>query len=439
MATSPDGSQEPLRVLLLGSGGREHALAAGLARSPRVSTLVVAPGNPGTAAVARNVTVDLDDHAAVLALARAERANLVVVGPEAPLVSGLVDALTEAAIPTFGPRRAAARLEGSKGFTKDLCRARGIPTAAYARFDDLDKALAHLETAALPLVVKADGLAAGKGVVVARSRAEARSAVEFMFGGGFGAAGASVVIENFLVGEEISFFALCDGEGAVPLGSARDYKRVGDDDTGPNTGGMGAVSPAPAMTEALEARIMAEIVRPTLTELRERGTPFRGVLFAGLMLTEEGPQLIEYNVRFGDPEAQAILPRLDDDLAALLHATATGRLRDTPPRFRPDVAVAVVLAANGYPEAPVKATTLRGVEDAAARPDVTVFHAGTRHLGDKLVADAGRVLTVTALGRDAAEARGRVYAAVDAIDWPGGFCRRDIGAPSATSRNSGGG
>ncbi len=418
---------DSIDVLILGAGGREHALAAAIARSPRLGRLLIAPGNPGTAALGTNLALDPQDPAAVVELARREGVGLVVVGPEAPLVAGVADALEAAGIAVFGPSRAAAALEGSKGFTKDLARDFAIPTAAYARFDDRARAEAHLATIPYPTVIKADGLAAGKGVVIAADRAEAGRALDLMFGGGFGAAGASVVIEEFLAGEELSFFALCDGGRALAFASAQDHKRVGEGDTGPNTGGMGAVSPAPALDAALEARIMAEIVAPTLRGMAERGSPFKGVLFAGLMLTADGPKLIEFNVRFGDPETQAILPRLDGDLLELLDAVARGRLPAGPVRFRPETGVSVVMAARGYPDAPLRGTEIRGLDAAAARPGVTLFHAGTRAEGGHVLADGGRVLTLTGLGADAAEARARAYAGIDALDWPDGFCRRDIG------------
>ena len=415
-----------MNVLLLGAGGREHAIAAAIAKSPALETLIVAPGNPGTAALATNVALDINDPAAVVACAKARNIDLVVVGPEAPLVAGVADAVAMAGIAVFGPSRAAAQLEGSKAFTKALCREFGIPTAAYASFDDAAAAKAHVTRGSFPVVIKADGLAAGKGVVIAATPTEAETAIDFMFGGGFGAAGASVVIEDFLQGEEISFFALCDGAKALPLASAQDHKRVGDGDMGPNTGGMGAISPAPSMTPELEACIMREIVEPTLAGMRARGTSFHGVLFAGLMLTAAGPQLIEFNVRFGDPETQAILPRLDEDLLDLLLATARGELPDAV-RLRPETGLAVVMAARGYPDAPLKGTEIRNLDSAAASPDVRIFHAGTRSANGRILADGGRVLTVAALGPDAAEARRRAYAAVDRIDWPEGFCRRDIG------------
>jgi phosphoribosylamine--glycine ligase len=418
---------DTIDVLILGSGGREHALAAAVAASPRLGRLLVAPGNPGTTALGTNVAMDPADPAAVVALTRQERVDLVVVGPEGPLVAGVADALEEAGVAVFGPSRAAARLEGSKGFTKDLARDFAVPTAAYRRFDAAEDAKTYLAGIPYPAVIKADGLAAGKGVVIAADRAEAERAIDFMFGGGFGAAGASVVIEEFLVGEELSFFALCDGHRALAFGSARDHKRLGDGDTGPNTGGMGAISPAPMLDAALEARIMDEIVEPTLRGMAERGAPFRGVLFVGLMMTAEGPKLIEFNVRFGDPETQAILPRLDQDLLPLLAAVARGTLPEGPVRFRPEVGVAVVMAARGYPDAPLKGSVIGGFDRVAALPGVTLFHAGTRRESDVILADGGRVLTVLGLGADAEGARDRAYAGVAALDWPEGFCRRDIG------------
>ena len=418
---------ETMNVLLLGSGGREHALASAIAASPRLGRLFVAPGNPGTAALGVNLSLDQNDAAAVVAFARRDGIDLVVVGPEAPLVAGVADALQAAGIAVFGPTKAAARLEGSKGFTKELARDFGIPTARYGWFDEADAAKRHLETVSYPIVIKADGLAAGKGVVIAEGRAEAEQTIDFMFGGGFGAAGTSVVVEDFLQGTELSFFALCDGTRALAFGSAQDHKRVGDGDTGPNTGGMGAISPAPVMTPALEARIMNEIIAPTLRGMRDRGTPFKGVLFAGLMLTAAGPQLIEFNVRFGDPETQAILPRLDEDLLTLLDQTARGPLRDGAVRFRPEVGVAVVMAARGYPDAPQKGTEIRGLDRVAASPGVILVQAGTRLDGRRILADGGRVLTVTGLAPNAAEARTRAYAGIAALDWPEGFCRTDIG------------
>lgn len=417
-----------MNILLIGSGGREHALAWALAKSPRCARLFIAPGNPGTATLGENVVLDVGDHAAVVAFCRLMAIGFVVVGPEAPLVDGIVDSLAAAGIRAFGPGRAAARLEGSKAFTKELCREANIPTAAFATFTDPAAAKDYVRAQGAPIVVKADGLAAGKGVVVAATVEEAIEALDMMAAGGLGAAGSEVVIEECLVGEEASFFALVDGDTAVPLASAQDHKRVGDGDTGPNTGGMGAYSPAPVVTPAIAERVMAEIIRPTVATMKARGTPFRGVLFAGLMITAKGPQLIEYNVRFGDPECEVLMPRLLTDLVALLEATVDGTLAAITPAWRDEAALTVVLAAKGYPGKPETGTAIKGVEDAGARPDTLVFHAGTKRLPDgTLVANGGRVLAATGLGTGIAEARQRAYAAVDAIDWPGGFCRRDIG------------
>ncbi len=416
-----------MNILLIGSGGREHALALALSRSAGLETLFIAPGNPGTAALGRNVSLDVADHKAVVDFCRTLQVGLVVVGPEAPLVAGLVDDLDAAGIPAFGPGKAAAQLEGSKGFTKDLCREFSIPTAAYERFSDAASAKAYVRQQGAPIVVKADGLAAGKGVVVAMTLAEAEAAVDLIFGGAFGAAGAEVVVEDFLDGEEASFFALCDGERALAFASAQDHKRVGDGDTGPNTGGMGAYSPAPIMTEEMTHRVMAEIIEPTLRGMKSRGTPFKGVLFAGLMIGRDGPKLIEFNVRFGDPETQVMLPRLRDDLAALLLASAKGALPAGPVQLSPEAALTVVYAAKGYPDAPERGSEIRNLDAASAMPGVTIYHAGTRLEGDRLLANGGRVLNVTGRAPTVAEAQTRAYAAVDAIDWPGGFCRRDIG------------
>jgi phosphoribosylamine--glycine ligase len=417
-----------MNILLVGAGGREHALAWAIARSPRCARLFIAPGTPGTAACGTNVVLDIADHAAVAAFCRLQGIGLVVVGPEAPLVAGLADDLQAAGVTVFGPSKAAARLEGSKAFTKELCREANIPTAAFARFTQAEPAFAHVRQTGAPIVIKADGLAAGKGVVVAATLAEAEDAIAMMFSGGLGAAGAEVVVEECLVGDEASFFALVDGETAVPLASAQDHKRVGDGDTGPNTGGMGAYSPAPVMTPALEARVMAEIIAPTVRAMAARGTPFRGVLFAGLMITAEGPKLIEYNVRFGDPECEVLMPRLASDLVELLLATAQGRLAGVTPHWRSDAALTVVMAAKGYPGTPQTGTAIGGVDRAAALPGVLVFQAGTREDAEgRLVAAGGRVLAVTALAPTLAEARRRAYEAVTAVDWPGGFCRSDIG------------
>ena len=416
-----------MNLLLIGSGGREHALARTLAQSPRLTKLFAAPGNPGIGDYAELVTLDLADHAAVATFCKVMAIDLVVIGPEVPLVAGLVDDLERAGIRAFGPSRAAAQLEGSKGFTKDLCRRYNIPTAAYERFTDAAAAKAYVRSRGAPIVVKADGLAAGKGVVVATSLAEAEAAIDFMFDGGFGSAGSSIVVEDFLDGEEASFFALCDGERALAFASAQDHKRVGDGDTGPNTGGMGAYSPAPIVDAAMSARIMREIVTPALHGMAAMGMKFKGVLFAGLMIGKDGPKLIEFNVRFGDPETQAMLPRLNQDLLPLLLACAEGHLPERPLVFKEDYALTVVLAAKGYPDKPLKGSEIRGLDKAAALPHVVITHAGTKRDGARLLADGGRVLNITGLGPDVATARQRAYAAVDLIDWPEGFCRRDIG------------
>jgi len=416
-----------MNVLLLGSGGREHAIAIALAKSPLLETLFVAPGNPGMAALARHVGLDLNDHSSIIAFCKANHIDLVVVGPEAPLVAGIVDDLTAEGINAFGPSKAAARLEGSKIFAKDFCARYKIPTAAYARFAGAASAKAYVGAKGAPIVVKADGLAAGKGVIVAASVEEAEAAVDRMFSGEFGAAGQTILIEDFLDGEEVSFFALCDGARAMEFASAQDHKRVGEGERGPNTGGMGAYSPAPVMDARMRERVMRTIVAPTLNGMALMGAPFKGVLFAGLMICADGPRLIEYNVRFGDPETQAMLPRLEEDLLALLLACVEGRLPERAARLSAKTALSVVLAAKGYPGAPVRGSEIHGIERAGAMPFVAITHAGTKHEGQKLVADGGRVLTVTGVGADVAEARARAYAAIDVIDWPGGFYRRDIG------------
>ena len=415
-----------MNVLLIGSGGREHALAWKIAQSPLLAKLYAAPGNPGIAQEAECVTLDIADHAAVANFCRDRSIELVVVGPEAPLVAGLADALRAAGVKVFGPSAEAARLEGSKGFTKDLCARFGIPTGAYGRFNNAPKAKAYIRQTGAPIVVKADGLAAGKGVTVAMTLDEALDAVDACFEGAFGGAGAEVVVEEYLDGEEASFFCLCDGKTALPFGSAQDHKRVGDGDTGPNTGGMGAYSPAPVLDAAMEARVMREIVEPTMRGMAEMGCPFAGVLFVGLMIGAQGPKLIEYNVRFGDPECQVLMTRLKDDLLVLLEAAADGQLAHVSARWRDEVALTVVMAANGYPGKPEAGTAIRGVAEAEAA-GAKVFHAGTRLVDGELVAAGGRVLNVTATGATVSEARDRAYAAVDRIDWPGGFCRRDIG------------
>ena len=412
-----------MNVLLLGSGGREHALAWKLAQSPRLGTLFAAPGNPGIAEHATLVDVDPADHGAVLRCCRLRNIELVVIGPEAPLVDGLADTLRGEGVAVFGPNKVPAQLEGSKGFTKDLCARHNIPTARYARASDRAAATAALADFALPVVIKADGLAAGKGVVIAETAAEAEAAVAAMFEGD----GASAVIEEFLEGEEASFFALTDGTNILPFGSAQDHKRVGDGDRGPNTGGMGAYSPASILTPDLEAQAMAEILRPTVEALAAQGTPYSGILYAGLMLTAQGPKLIEYNARFGDPECQVLCMRLQSDLLELLLATAQGRLAEAqPPRMRDGAALTVVLAANGYPGTPEKGGEISGIAEAEAN-GAKIFHAGTALVGERLVASGGRVLSVTALGTSVTEARERAYAAVSAIRFPSGFCRRDIG------------
>jgi phosphoribosylamine--glycine ligase len=414
-----------MRVLVVGSGAREHALAWAIAASPLTTKLWVAPGNPGTGALAENVDVAAEDIAGLVAFARANAIDLVVPGPEAPLVAGLADALAEAGIRCCGPSAAAARLEGSKAFTKALCDEAGIPTARWERFTDLGEALEFVRRRGAPIVVKADGLAGGKGVVVAATEAEAEAAVRAMMEARqFGGAGASVVIEECLRGEECSLFALCDGTDAVFLGLAQDHKRVGDGDTGPNTGGMGAFAPVPGLDPA---PLMEGFISPALAALAARGTPFRGFLFAGLMRTADGPKLIEYNVRFGDPECQALLPLLRSDLLAGLIAACDGELSRFDLRWRDGACVAVVMAARGYPEAPRTGTMIDGLEAAAAVAGALVFEAATRVEEGRLVATGGRVLTICGTGADVASARAVAYAAVAKVRWPEGFCRRDIG------------
>ncbi|MFY8040082.1 MAG: phosphoribosylamine--glycine ligase [Bosea sp. (in: a-proteobacteria)] len=416
-----------MNILLIGSGGREHALAWKISASPLCDMLFIAPGNPGTARCGVNVAMDVANHGDVIAFCASHDVGLVVVGPEGPLVAGLVDDLTAAGIKAFGPRKAAARLEGSKAFTKELCREAGIPTADYARFDALEPALAHVYAHGAPIVIKADGLAAGKGVVVAQSLEEAEEALEMMFAGGLGQAGAEVVIEECMFGEEVSFFALCDGKTALPLASAQDHKRVGEGDTGPNTGGMGAYSPAPVMTSSLQDEVMATIIRPTMAAMARRGTPFTGILFAGLMVTEDGPKLIEYNTRFGDPECEVLMPRMKSDLVAALLAACDGLLANVDVRWWDDAALTVVMCGRGYPGTPEKGAVIEGIDTAEALDGVLVFHAGTAEQGGVVTANGGRVLNLVGLGPTVAAARAKAYAAVDAIAWDGGFCRRDIG------------
>jgi phosphoribosylamine--glycine ligase len=418
-----------MRILVVGGGGREHALCWALAASPLCDRLFCAPGNAGIARQADCVPIGAEDIDGLVAFARDQAIDYVVVGPEAPLVAGLADRLAAAGIKAFGPSAAAAALEGSKGFTKDLCAKYGIPTAAYGRFTDAEAAKAYLRERSVPIVVKADGLAAGKGVTVAQNLAEAEAAVEAaLLDQTFGAAGAELVIEECLQGEEASFFALVDGETALPLASAQDHKQVGDGDTGPNTGGMGAYSPAPIMTAEMERRVLDEIIRPTVLAMREEGRPYKGVLYAGLMITADGPQLLEYNVRFGDPECQVLMVRLKSDLLPALVATTDGMLGAFDLRWHDEAALVVVMAAKGYPGSYDKGSVIRGLPDEEQDEQVVVFHAGTK-AGDgaALLANGGRVLGVTARGATVAEAQARAYAAVDRIDWPEGFCRRDIG------------
>ena len=414
-----------MNVLVIGSGGREHALCWALQASPLVDRLFCAPGNGGIRQVAECVDLPVSDHAAVIDFCRTRGVEFVVVGPEAPLVAGLVDDLSAAGIKAFGPSARAAQLEGSKAFTKELCARHDIPTAAFARFTDPAAAKAYIGEKA-PIVLKADGLAAGKGVIIAMTPAEAHAAVDDILGGQFGAAGHEVVIEEFLEGEEASFFVLVDGTNVLPLVTAQDHKRVGDGDTGPNTGGMGAYSPAPVMTEEMIRRTMDEIIYPTVRAMAAEGMPYRGVLYAGLMITDAGPKLIEYNCRFGDPECQVLMMRLKSDLLPALIATVDGELANFDLRWHDEPALTVVMAARGYPGDYVKGTEIRGLDAAAAVEGVQIFHAGTKADGDRILANGGRVLNVTAMGATIAEARERAYAAIDRLDWPEGFCRRDI-------------
>lgn len=415
-----------MRVLVIGSGGREHALAWAIAKSPRLEKLYVAPGNGGTETIAENVALDITDHAAVIAFATSNKVDFIVIGPDAPAVAGLGDDIRATGLLCFGPSKAAAQLEGSKAFTKLICDEAGVPTARYGRFEDEASALSFVRAEGAPIVIKADGLAAGKGVTVAMTLEEAEDAVRDCFSGAFGASGSRVVIEEYLEGEEASIFALCDGESVVILPSAQDHKRVWDGDRGPNTGGMGAYSPAPVVDAAMAERIRVEIIEPSIRRMAARGTPFSGVLFAGIMVTDTGPKLIEYNVRFGDPECQVLMLRLKSDALEMLLATAEGRLAAFTPKFRDEVALTVVMATKGYPVDPGKGSEIRGAEGLDG-PDLMVFHAGTLRRDGRLVANGGRVLNVTALGPTVEAAQARAYAAVDRIDWPEGFCRRDIG------------
>ncbi|MEO5804952.1 phosphoribosylamine--glycine ligase [Devosia sp.] len=415
-----------MRVLLIGSGGREHALAWKLAQSPKLTQLFIAPGNAGTRKVGDNVVMDITDHKAVTDFCKLMHVDFVVIGPDAPVVAGLGDDVRAIGIPCFGPSKAAGQLEGSKGFTKALCDEMNIPTAAYGRFDNEDAALAYLYLHGAPIVIKADGLAAGKGVTVAMSLEDAEEAIIDCFGGSFGESGAEVVIEEFMEGEEASVFVLCDGKDTLLLATAQDHKRAFDGDTGPNTGGMGAYSPADVMTPELIARTMAEIIEPTVRGLAARGTPYQGVLYAGIMLTDDGPKLVEYNARFGDPETQVLMPRLNSDLLTLLLATATGTLAGHTASWRDDVALTVIMATKGYPGDYGKGSEIKGAETLDSET-IQVFHAGTRRDGERLLANGGRVLNITALGSTVEEAKNRAYAALARIDWPEGFARTDIG------------
>ncbi|WP_422019318.1 phosphoribosylamine--glycine ligase [Roseibium sp.] len=423
-----------MKVLLIGSGGREHSLAWALAKSPTLTKLYAAPGNAGIAEHAELTGLDVSDHAAVITFCRDKQIEFVVVGPEAPLVAGLVDDLEAAGIKAFGPSKAAAQLEGSKAFTKAVCDEASIPTAGYGRFDNAADALDYVRKKGAPIVIKADGLAAGKGVVVAMTLADAEAAVTDCFDGSFGAAGSEVVIEDFLDGEEASFFVLSDGINALPLATAQDHKRAFDGDEGPNTGGMGAYSPAPVLTDALVAEVMRSIIEPTIATLSKRGTPFKGVLYAGLMITSDGPKLIEYNTRFGDPECQVLMMRLKSDLLDLMIASADGTLDQSQADWHDDVALTVVMAAKGYPGAYEKGTEIKGL-NAISADEAEVFHAGTKSDGDNILANGGRVLNVTALGKSVKDAQEAAYKAVSKIDWPEGFCRSDIGWRAVVREN----
>jgi phosphoribosylamine--glycine ligase len=416
-----------MRILLLGSGGREHALAWKIAGSPLVTKLWCAPGNAGIAREAECVALDITDHAAVVDFCKLSAVDFVVVGPDAPIAAGIVDDLDAAGFKAFGPTKAAGRLESSKNFTKALCRANNIPTAASEHFTNADQAKAYIRGRGAPIVVKADGLAAGKGVVVAMTKEEALAAVDMMFGGALGEAGAEVVVEEFMEGEEASFFALCDGEHALPLPTAQDYKRAFDGDKGPNTGGMGAYSPAPVMTEAMCARVMEQMIKPTLRALAAMGSPYRGVLYAGVMVTKDGPKLVEYNARFGDPECQVLMLRMMSDVVPALIACVDGQLKNFSLRWFDDAALTVILATRGYPGDYAKGSVIEGLDDAAKVDSIEIFHAGTALKDGRIVANGGRVLNVCALGKTVTEAQARAYQAVDRIRWPEGFYRRDIG------------
>jgi phosphoribosylamine--glycine ligase len=416
-----------MNILILGGGGREHALAWAVKQNPKCDRLIVAPGNAGISEIAECARIDIENGDLVATFAEENSIDLVIIGPEAPLAAGVADRLEEAGVAVFGPSAAAARLESSKSFTKAICDAAGAPTAAYASFTEAEAARAYVRAQGAPIVVKADGLAAGKGVIVAMDEAEALAAIDDMFAGAFGAAGAEVVIEEFMTGEEASFFVLCDGETLLPIGTAQDHKRVGDGDTGPNTGGMGAYSPAPVLTDAVAQKAMDEIIRPMMRVMAERGMPYRGVLYAGLMIEDGQPRLVEYNVRFGDPECQVLMMRLGAQALDLMLATAEGRLGEAQVNWAEDHAITVVMAANGYPGAYEKGSVIGGLDALPQDSRHMVFHAGTTEVDGKLTASGGRVLSVTARGDSLREARDAAYAMVEAIDWPGGFNRSDIG------------
>ena len=426
-----------MNILILGGGGREHSLAWAVMQNPKCDKLIVAPGNAGIAEIADCADLDTENPAAVVAFCESNAIEFVIIGPEAPLAAGIADRLRDAGLLVFGPGAGAARLESSKAFTKEICDAVGAPTAGYARFTDADSARAHVRAKGAPIVVKADGLAAGKGVVVAETEAQALAAIDDMFGGEFGAAGAEVVIEEFMEGEEASFFVLVDGENVLPIGTAQDHKRVGEGDTGPNTGGMGAYSPAPVMTDAVARAALERIIRPTVAELARRGTPYQGVLYAGLMIAGGQPRLVEYNVRFGDPECQVLMMRLGAQVLDLMQAAAAGQLAEARVNWADDHAMTVVMAARGYPGPYDKGSVIAGLEDLPEDGNRICFHAGTARRDGRVVAAGGRVLNLTARGATLAEARDRAYAMVDRVDWPGGFCRRDIGWRALGGRDAG--
>jgi phosphoribosylamine--glycine ligase len=416
-----------MNILILGSGGREHSLAWAVLQNPKCDKLIVAPGNAGIAQIADCAAIDINDGGTVVEFAARNNVDFVIIGPEAPLTAGVADRLREAGVLVFGPSKAAAALEASKAFTKEICAACDAPTAAYGHFTDAHAAKAYAQAQGAPIVVKADGLAAGKGVIIAETVAQAEAAIDDMFGGEFGAAGAEVVIEEFMEGEEASFFILCDGTRVLPIGTAQDHKRVGEGDTGPNTGGMGAYSPAPVLTDEIAARAMAEIIEPCVAEMAKRGMPYQGVLYAGLMIKDGAPRLVEYNVRFGDPECQVLMMRLGAQALDLMHASAEGRLGAMQVNWARDHALTVVLAAKGYPASYDKGSVIAGLDAVAEDSSNMVFHAGTALVDGAVTAAGGRVLNVTARGDSLAQARQRAYDMVDAIDWPQGFCRRDIG------------